>query len=55
MKTIKSLIRKIYTRIGIGSKIRDITITLPPKDEIDESLVVDNTPLEMESEKNKDE
>lgn len=46
-KSIKSLVKKIHNRIGINSKIRDITITLPPKDEVDETLVVDNTPLEV--------
>lgn len=48
-KTMKNLIKRLYTRIGVNPKIRDINITLPPKDEIDDTLIVDSTPLMEET------
>lgn len=45
-KSIRNLIKKIYSRIGFNNEMLEIVVSLPPKDEVDETIIVDNVPLE---------
>lgn len=44
-RKMKKLVHKIYTRIKEDIKLGDININPPPTEEIDETLVIDNTPV----------
>lgn len=45
-RTMNSLVKRIYDRARMNPSVDEIKVHVPKKDEIDESLIIDNTPME---------
>ena len=53
-KTLNSLVKRLYSRISINPKVNEIQVKLPPVDETEADVFVDNTPFMENNEELKD-